>query len=116
MSDFIRDPSNHPNVFEIIGLFVVIGIAFFLVHYITSLSFLHLFVFPALYIVEQVQNAIFPLLEASLPKPIGGLISVVSHKRLVLCFSVIWALGRKKVLFSRFLAYGIMPVIHETLH
>jgi hypothetical protein len=42
--------------------------------------------------------------------------SVVSHKRLVLCFSVIWALGRKKVLFSRFLAYGIMPVIHETLH
>jgi len=69
--------SKHLNIFEIIGLFVVIAILFFLVHYVTSMGFMYLFAFPAIYLTEKIQNTIFPFLESALPRPIGGVIAIV---------------------------------------
>src|SRR5208283_675121 len=76
MNIFTKNTKKHPNIFEIIGLFVVIAILLFLVHYATSMGFMHLFAFPALYLTEKIQDAIFPFLEAALPRPIGGLICI----------------------------------------
>lgn len=79
----MKNTTKHPNIFEIIGLFVVIAILFFLVHlvhlvhYVTSIGFMYFFAFPVIYITEIIQNNIVPFLESALPKPIGGLIAVI---------------------------------------
>jgi hypothetical protein len=78
MSNLTKNTNKHPNIYEIIGLFVVIAVLLFLVHYVTSMGFMYLFAFPALYLTEKIQNTVFPFLESALPRPIGGVIAIVT--------------------------------------